>query len=54
MGDYDAEIYRTVNDAYGELTSMRSSITSVNENIRLLLDEIKGLRQDIRDTNNKP
>ena len=47
MGDYDGEIYRSVNDIYGELSGLRSGISTLIETTKQLLDEIKGLRKDI-------
>lgn len=54
MGDYDAEIYRSMNDIYGEVQSMRNSNVSLNETMKVLVEEIRGLRQDLKERANAP
>ncbi len=47
MGDFDGEIYRGVNDIYGEVITLKDSVNSLNDTMRQVLDEIRGLRQDM-------
>ena len=47
MGDYDSEIYRGVNDIYGEVSNMRQAFADMNASLKQLLEEVKGLRNEM-------
>ncbi len=49
MGDYDGEIYRSVDYIYNEVTTIRSGLNSLNQTMAQVVEELKGLRQDVRD-----
>ena len=54
MGDYDGEIYRSMNDIYGEVLTMRQALASLNQALKELLVEVRGLRQDLQRQGKSP
>lgn len=54
MGDYDGEMYRTLNYIYSDMTTLRQSIQSLDETMKNVLTEIKGLRNDMQQQRNSP
>jgi hypothetical protein len=54
MGDLDGEIYRSVNDIYGEVSKLGYSIRALDETMKQMLEEIKGLRRDMQQQKNAP
>ncbi|MBD3387874.1 MAG: hypothetical protein GF416_02390 [Candidatus Altiarchaeales archaeon] len=54
MGDYDGEIYRSMNDIYGEVNNMRMTIQTLNETMKEVAMEIKALRDDLKQQRNSP
>ncbi len=43
-----------MSDIYGELSNFRTSVQSVDESMRAILTEIKGIRSDLQQSKNTP
>ncbi|MBU0762021.1 MAG: hypothetical protein KKD39_03265 [Candidatus Altiarchaeota archaeon] len=50
----DSEIYRSVNDIYGEVSRLGGNVGTLNDTMRQMLEEIKGLRKDLQQAQNRP
>jgi hypothetical protein len=48
MGDFDGELYNTANETYNEAVAIRELMREIDRNLRELVSEIKGLRDDLK------
>jgi hypothetical protein len=48
MGDYDSEMYNTANETYNEVIGMHGVLKEINKNLARLVEEVKGLRDDLK------
>jgi regulator of replication initiation timing len=48
MGELEGEIYRSLNMTYNEVQSIRTMMNDLLNANRQLTDEVKGLRQDLK------
>ena len=46
MGDFDSELYNTVNYMHNEIQGMHEVLKDINRNLTALLLEVKGMRDD--------
>jgi len=47
MGDMDSEIYNMTNYTYNEVVAIHEILKDMNNNMRTLVSEMKGLRDDL-------
>jgi hypothetical protein len=48
MGDFDSELYNTASETYNEMVRMGEIMRDIDRNLRELVAEIKGLRDDLK------